>query len=626
MCGLVGILNSYCVPVSISDLKNMTNAIKHRGPDGEGHWADGAVGLGHRRLSIIDPRPIGDQPMFSNSGRFVISYNGEVYNFLEIRRELESLGYKFKTNTDTEVVLEAWACWGAKALLKFNGMFAFAIWDRKEETLTLARDRYGIKPLYLSVCQDRTLFASEQKAIFAHKEFRKELDLDGLYEYFTFQNFLSDRTLFKNIVTFPAGHYVTVSLNNYQANDLKYTKYWDYNFTNPKGKVDKREYLEELDRLFHQSVTRQLVSDVELGCYLSGGMDSGSITAIAAKAHKDLKTFTCGFDLSSASGLELAFDERARAEQMSAVFKTEHYEMVLKSGDMQRVLPQLAFHLEEPRVGQSYPNFYAAKLASKFVKVVMSGSGGDELFGGYPWRYYRAVVNADFKEYSNKYYDFWQRLTTHQERQAMFSTTYKNIATSDTKEIFNAVFDKNSATLDSPEDYINYSLYFEAKTFLHGLFVVEDKLSMAHGLETRVPFMDNDLVDFSMSCPVSLKLNNLSSIIQLDENEPGIKANVYFQRTSDGKQILRDMMKKYIPEDITRAPKQGFSGPDESWFKGESINFVRERLLDSNSKIYEIIDFGATSKLVEEHLSGQKNRRLLIWSLLNVNEWINQNL
>ena len=186
--------------------------------------------------------------------------------------------------------------------------------------------------------------------------------------------------------------------------------YWDFDFQEPEQPLDEREYLEELDRLFLQAVNRQLVSDVDVGAYLSGGIDSGSITAIAATQLPYIKTFTCGFDLHSASGLELGFDEREKAEYMSYLFRTEHYEMVLKAGDMERVLPRLAWHLEEPRVGQSYPNFYVAQLASKFVKVCLSGVGGDELFGGYPWRYYRAVVNDDFEHYIDKYYSFWQRL------------------------------------------------------------------------------------------------------------------------------------------------------------------------------------------------------------------------
>jgi asparagine synthase (glutamine-hydrolysing) len=400
-------------------------------------------------------------------------------------------------------------------------------------------------------------------------------------------------------------------------------QYWDYRFREPDHKADKQEYVEELDRLFKQAVNRQLVGDVEMGAYLSGGMDSGSITAIAAQQFPYLKTFTCGFDLSSASGIELAFDERTKAEAMSARFKTEHYEMVLKAGDMERCLPKLAWHLEEPRVGQSYPNFYAAKLASKFVKVVLSGSGGDELFGGYPWRYYRGASSQSFEHYIDEYYLYWQRLASNSQLKLMFAPIWGDVDKVWTRDIFRDVFATHDNELKRPEDYINHSLYFEAKTFLHGLFVVEDKLSMAHGLESRVPFMDNDLVDFAMQCPVGLKLNNLENVLKLNENDPAGKKNRYFQKTNDGKQLLRLMMERHIPMEVTKAEKQGFSSPDASWFKGESIDYLKNSLYEKNAKIYDFLDRKTVKSLVDEHLEGKQNRRLLIWSLLNFEQTLN---
>jgi asparagine synthase (glutamine-hydrolysing) len=400
------------------------------------------------------------------------------------------------------------------------------------------------------------------------------------------------------------------------------TRYWDFHFSEPQAAADPEAYREELERLFQQAVHRQLVADVELGSYLSGGMDSGAITAEAARAYPYLKTFTCGFDLSSASGIELSFDERSRAEAMSARFKTEHYEMVLKAGDMERAMSSLAWHIEEPRVGQSYPNYYAAKLASRFVKVVMSGAGGDELFGGYPWRYYRAAAADNFENYIDRYYVFWQRLVDNRHIKELFAPIWEDVKHVWTRDIFRDVFSNHQSSLERPEDYINHSLYFEAKTFLHGLLVVEDKLSMAHSLETRVPFLDNDLVNFAMSCPVALKLNNLSEVVRINENEPGDKQGKYFLKTNDGKQILRDAMRRYIPQDIVEAVKQGFSAPDASWFKGESIDYVRAQLLGGSARIYDLLDRTATERLVNEHLSGQQNRRLFIWSLLSVENWL----
>jgi asparagine synthase (glutamine-hydrolysing) len=620
MCGIAGIVELGGDAISPPILQRMTDAIAHRGPDGEGHWIEGPVGFGHRRLAIIDLSPGGHQPMISADHRYVISYNGEIYNFRELRAELQAAGYWFRSHSDTEVLLHALAHWGTDALTRLNGMFALALWDRKERKLLLARDRYGVKPLYVAVQGNRLLFASEQKAILAHPQFERRLDKPALLEYFTFQNIFTDRTLLQDIQLLPAGHYATLEPGKSGAT-LQRFRYWDYRFREPDSPRAKDEYVEELNRLFRQAVNRQLISDVELGAYLSGGMDSGSITAVAAQSFPNLKSFTCGFDLSSASGIELSFDERAKAEAMSARFKTEHYEMVLKAGDMERCLPALAFHLEEPRVGQSYPNFYAAKLASKFVKVVLSGGGGDELFGGYPWRYYRAVVNQDFEHYIDQYYVFWQRLIPNKVLSKVFAPIWSDVKHVWTRDIFRDVFLTHDNELDRPEDYINHSLYFEAKTFLHGLFVVEDKLSMAHGLEARVPFMDNDLVEFAMQCPVNLKLNNLAEVVRLNENEAGNKAGVYFQKTNDGKQLLRDVMSNYIPADIAKAEKQGFSSPDASWFKGESIEFVKRKLLNRDAHIYQFLDRGAILQLVNQHLEGRENRRLLIWSLLNAEAW-----
>ena len=619
MCGIAGLINLNGDPVSQETLKKMTDAIVHRGPDGEGHWIEGNVGLGHRRLAIIDLTPAGHQPMISAGHRYVLSYNGEIYNYRELRTDLEAEGYWFRSKSDSEVVLHALAQWGTDALLKFNGMFALALWDRKEKTLLLARDRYGIKPLYYSQQENTFAFGSEQKAILAQPSFKRKLNTPALLEYFTFQNIFTDQTLLTDIKLLSAGHFAKLTLT---PSKFEINTYWDYRFREPDKIASKAEYLEELDHLFRQAVNRQLVSDVEIGSYLSGGMDSGSITAIAAQSIPNLKTFTCGFDLSSASGIELAFDERTKAEAMSARFKTEHYEMVLKAGDMERCLPKLAWHLEEPRVGQSYPNYYAAQLASKFGKVVLSGSGGDELFGGYPWRYYRAAINQDFEHYIDQYYLYWQRLVDNRHLKKMFAPVWSEVQDVWSRDIFSDVFTCHDNELKRPEDYINHSLYFEAKTFLHGLFVVEDKLSMAHSLENRVPFMDNDLVEFAMQLPVNFKLNNLAEVLRINENEPGDKQGQFFQKTNDGKQLLRDMISRYIPEDITKATKQGFSSPDASWFKGESIEFIKSVLFNERARVYEVMDFQMVKLLVEQHLNGKQNRRLLLWSLLNVEQWM----
>ena len=621
MCGFTGIIDLLGHVPNANHLQLMTDAISHRGPDGEGKWIEQSVGFGHRRLSVLDLTNAGSQPMHSENSRYVIIYNGEIYNFDEIKTQLEQLGYRFKSNSDTEVVLYSLVEWGPTALLKFNGMFALAFWDRQKKELLLARDRYGIKPLYYAFQNGKFYFASEQKAILANPDFTRKLNKPGLLEYFTFQNFFSDQTLLEDIKTFPAGSFATFRQDQV---GLNFKRYWDFDFQNNTSKIDYTEHKEELSRLFEQAVSRQLVSDVEIGSYLSGGLDSGSIAAIAARESQDLKTFTCGFDTTGATDIELMFDERQRAEAMSSFLKTEQYEIVLKAGDMERCLPSLAYHLEEPRVGQSYPNYYIARLASKFVKVVFSGAGGDELFGGYPWRYYKSLESTSFENYIDNYYVYWQRLLSNRDLHRLFMPIKNDVRDVWTRDIFSNVFQYTPNLNNSYEDYVNHSLYFEAKTFLHSLFIVEDKISMAHGLETRVPFMDNDLVDFAMKCPVNFKLSNLQNQIRLNENDPGIKTRKYFQQTNDGKKILRAAMHDLIPTEILEAKKQGFSAPDSTWFKTDSRKYIEATLLSKNSVIFHFLDREVITELCEQHFSGKINRRLLIWSLLNVNAWMEQ--
>jgi asparagine synthase (glutamine-hydrolysing) len=619
MCGLAGIFNVDGRPVSVNVLKRMTDAVRHRGPDGEGFWTGSFVGLGHRRLSIIDLSPLGHQPMQTGDGQVVLVFNGEIYNYQELRVELESRGHAFRSQTDTEVLLNAYREWGAGCVPKLNGMFAFAVWDAARHRLFIARDRYGVKPLYYRYRNGVLAFGSEIKSILRHPDVSVGVDLCALNEYFSFQNVFTDRTLFDGVKLLPPAH--TLSLTLGDSASLRVERYWDYDFCEDEGPSEE-EYVEELGRLFDQAVNRQLVGDVEVGSYLSGGMDSGAVTSIAAQNFPNLKTFTGGFDLSSASGLELGFDERRKAEFLSARYKTEHYEVVLKAGDMERVMPQLVWHLEDLRVGQSYPNYYVSRLASRFVKVVLSGAGGDELFAGYPWRYYRAVVNDGLDAYADKYYRYWQRLIPDDAKPAFFTPEVNAAAAAhSTRDVFRAVIDAHQWTGGSPAEYVNRSLYFEIKTFLHGLLVVEDKLSMAHSVETRVPFLDNDLVDFALRVPVRYKLRNLAEVARLNENEPGPKTERYFNETGDGKLLLRKALARHVPRDYADGAKQGFSAPDASWFKGESIDYIRTLLGSRRARIYDYIQPETAQLFLGEHFTGQKNHRLLIWSLLCFEWW-----
>jgi asparagine synthase (glutamine-hydrolysing) len=623
MCGIVGLVDLKGREVSIESVKAMSDAIAHRGPDGEGQWVFKNVGIGHRRLAIIDLTEAATQPMISKDSRYVLTYNGEIYNYKEIRKELEALGYIFYSQSDTEVLLASLILWKEKALLKFNGMFAFAFFDKLKGEILLGRDRYGIKPLYYSLQDSYFTFGSEQKAIKARNNFNSSLDKGALLEYMTFQNIFTDKTLDKNIKILEAGHYMFVNTKIFSQ--LNPVQYWDYHFLEPEKPKHEKEYMEELDRLFRQAIKRTLISDVEIGSYLSGGIDSGSITAIASQENSNLKTFTIGFDLSSASGIEMGFDERSKAKVISDKFQTVHHERLLMAGDMERSLEKLVWHIEEPRVGQSYPNMYAAELASKWVKVVLSGAGGDELFGGYPWRYHRVAGSRNFKEYIDSYYLYWQRMIDNESLKKVFSPIGSEVSQVWTRDIFENVFKNHFNELSKPEDYVNHSLYFEAKTFLHGLFIVEDKLSMAYGLETRVPFMDNDLVDFSMRLPVSMKIRKLHENLRIDENNFGRKKDDYYSRTSDGKILLRKTLSRYVEKEVAEREKQGFSSPDSSWFKGDSKNYIKNQILDTSNPIYNVFSFNTIESLVNEHITGKRNRRLLIWSLLHLSYYFKQN-
>lgn len=628
MCGIAGIFRFDREIPDKKILEEMAQAVAHRGPDGEGIAQFPGCGFAHRRLAILDLSDAGIQPMHHNGLSLV--YNGEIYNFKELRSELVKQGHVFKSSGDAEVILKAIAERDTDAIRQFNGMFALALYNEQKETLTLARDRFGIKPLYYCEISSGFAFASEIKALLKLPEMRARLDQEGLAEYFTFQNFLSDRTLFLGIKTLMPGFILEI---NRRSRRLQLTQYWNFKLhegrdENPAREPtlrESQEWEEQTHFLLKTAVERQLVSDVEVGSYLSGGIDSGLVARFASAKHPEIKSFTCGFDLNNISGLELGFDERPEAETMSSLFKTEHFERIIRSGDLAKALSPVVFHIEEPRVGQSYPNYYAAHLASKFVKVCLSGTGGDELFGGYPWRYFRMQGQRNFQEFQNLYFNQWQRLVPDEATESFFSPLAFRNAKDFARGVFQGVFggvnqDFGTKPL-SAEQEIELSLFFEAKTFLHGLLVVEDKLSMAHGLELRVPFLDHDLVDFAWRLPLSQKLRGGVASFRLDENEPGSKSQKYYSRTNEGKPILRSILSKYVPDSISQREKQGFAGPDGSWFRGESLALVKSRVGSNDSPLFQFLDRKTVHGLVDEHLSGKVNRRLLVWSLLVFEQW-----
>lgn len=622
MCGIAGVFNLNEQPIPLSLIQTITRSLAHRGPDDEGFYAHNNVALGHRRLSILDTSPKGRQPMMSKDGTWIIVFNGCIYNFMDLKLELKAKGHQFVSTTDTEVISEGLSAYGPSFFERLDGMFAVAAWNTAEKKMYLSRDRYGVKPLYYWFKDGILVFASEIKAIIKHPKYAIEVNPDALNEYFTFQNVFRYHTLFKGVTMLPPANTVVIDKTSTQ---VKHHSWWDYDFTQPDNKMTFEEAREGTIHYFKQAVTKQMIADVPVGSYLSGGMDSGSITAIASSHVPRLSTFTCGFDMSHVTGVEANYDERRDAELMASYFKTEHYEQVINAGDLSWSLPRVVWHLEDLRVGMSYPNYYISRLASKFVKVCLQGTGGDELFGGYPWRYYKVFDAVDRDAFFDKYYDFWQRLVPDTDKGQLFTGNVLNnlsMGYDAPKQAFKDVFLFNDKLkYNTPEEHIQNSLYFEIKTFLSGLLLVGDKLAMANGLEERFPFLDNDLVNFAQKIPVRHKLGNLSEEIRrIDENITGNKFNAYKEFT-DGKNVLRKAMNTIIPEKIINRKKQGFSAPDESWYRGENADYVKSLLLNKKTVSSDFINPAYIEKTIDEHINKKMNHRLRIWSFMNFEWW-----
>ena len=618
MCGIVGVFNLNGEVFSEKALRSMASEISHRGPDGEGYFINKGIALAHKRLAVIDLSERGKQPMSSKNKIWTIVYNGCIYNFKELRKELKLKGCNFISKSDTEVIVEGLNYYGVKFFERLNGMFAVAAWNNQEKSLYLSRDRNGVKPLYYWFNGSSIIFASEIKAIIKHPNYKINVNFSALNEYFTFQNVFSYYTLFEGVNMLPPAN--TIMINN-QSREIKHSSWWDYDFSKTDESMTFNDAKNETNILFNQAIERQMVADVPLGSYLSGGMDSGSITGIASKYVDRLTTFTCGFDMSEVVGVESNYDERMDAELMANHFKTEHYEQIINSGDLKWSLPTVVNHIEDLRVGMSYPNFYISRLASKFVKVCLQGTGGDELFGGYPWRYYRVFDSLNQKKFFNQYYGFWQRLMNDKMKESLFTQKVLKENLCSPRDVFERVFTFNKKLkYDSPEDHINNSLYFEIKTFLPGLLLVGDKLSMANGLEERFPFLDNDLVDFAQKIPVKHKLANLESIKKIDENIIGNK-KLKYRNYDDGKNVLRKAMQIHIPKYVINRKKQGFSAPDENWYRKENANYIKDLLLKKNTISTEFINQSFISTIVDEHINKGKNHRLLIWSLMSFEWW-----
>lgn len=567
MCGIVGLVNLDGCTVDQELIVNMRDQLSHRGPDGAGVWCDGPVGFAHRRLAVIDLSELASQPMTTTDGSLTITFNGEIYNFIELRGELQRAGYSFRTGSDTEVLLHGYAEWGTDLLQRLNGMFAFAIWDTRRQVVFVARDRLGIKPFYFLATPRRFSFASEIKALLADPACERKADLRSVADYALYQFTLGDKTWFKGVRKLEPGSYLVLTLDG----KASVKKYWDLSFDKQRPRP-RADLAEELRHLLQDAVRLQLRSDVPLGCHLSGGLDSSTVATLAAQQVDRVKTFTGRFDLGG------EFDESRYAKILASAIGAEYHEVTPNVGDFQELLPQIGWHMDEPQMGPGvFPQFMVSALASRHVKVVLGGQGGDELFVGYP-RYVDLVADHFLLHPGARGWET-QRLRTMNRRLRRigpfgagiwlllrglwpFTARYRRAMTRNvslTREFrrllggydpvaeFHRLF--NQAPTDDP---LNRMVYFDLKQYLPGLLHVEDRTSMAFSLESRVPLLDHRLVEWMASIP------------------PWLRCRDY-----ELKPLLRGAMEKQLPREIVeRRDKLGFPTPTREWFDGPLLDMA----------------------------------------------------
>jgi asparagine synthase (glutamine-hydrolysing) len=606
MCGFVGVFERGGHTVPLKTLERMTRIIAHRGPDSEKFAVidsrsgratitpklqaeSGDVGIGFRRLAIIDLSASADQPMTDDTGKVIGVFNGEIYNFEALRQEHLS-DYPFRSRTDSEVLFALYSRLGTEAFKLLNGMFSIAIWDSAKHQIVLARDRLGIKPLYYCLSGETLLFGSEIKSLLLYPGVRRGIDPSALLDHFTFQYSWSDRTLFAGIHSLEPGVILSVDKDS-----VKKTQYWQLRFGGSSTQ-SFQESSAELYETLTQAIARQTRSDVPVGSYLSGGMDTGSITTIAQKSRPGLHTFTCGFDTSGMSQEERFFDERTVSRQMARDLGTHHHELEVVADDMTRLFPKLVWHLEDPRVGISYQILALARMVNQHVTVVLSGTGGDELFGGYPWRYGRIHGMNDTTAFDHEYTAIWSRLVSPERRSRFFSPETLLGAGGYLPEQGYADAARHAPT----DDPLHRALYIDIRGFLQGLLLVEDKLSMAYSLEARVPLLDDNLVELVCRMPADFKFDGHES-----------------------KRVLKEALKDLLPNETVNRRKQGFTPPDKTWYRGKTRDYVRDLVLSERALDRGYFQPAELRAVWDEHISGTANHRFLLWSLMFF-EWMNR--
>ncbi len=618
MCGITGKISFENSNIEYDEIKRMTDSIIHRGPDDEGHFLEKNIALGFRRLSIIDLK-LGHQPLSNYDESLWITFNGEIYNYLELKNELIDKGYKFKTNSDTEVIINLYDEYGFSCVQYLRGMFGLIIYDKRKNIIYGARDRFGIKPLFYYNDDKKFVWGSEIKSIISSDKINKEINFNAIDSFFSYGYIGNSKTIFSNISKLLPGHYFTVDIT--KSDSFMSNLYWEPNFE-PDYSIKESEWEERIRYSLNESVEIRLMSEVPIGAFLSGGIDSSSVVAsMSLSSNSPVKTFSIGFK-------EQEFNELEYARLIANKYNTEHHEMIVEPESMS-LLPKLVKYYDEPFSDASaLPTYYVSKFAKEHVTVVLSGDGGDELFAGYSvfndiMKHYKNPINnkiinlsssiantllPHFKRgkglsyfYSkNKndigaYYCLWKKY----ERKRLFNNNFSNrLGFSNAEKI------QVEILKESNSDHLNKNLNLWIKTFLSDDILVKvDRASMMNSLEARVPLLDHKFAELTFKIPSELKLNK-----------------------NDNKYIYKKSMRPYLPKEILNHKKQGFGIPLAVWFNTELKDYVLTILGNQKSELYEYLNYSYVQEIIKQHFIGVKDYSTKIWSLLFFDEWLQQNL
>ena len=636
MCGIAGLISRD----PDDKIARMLDSIEHRGRDAVGVWTSDKhdetrrlqTCFGHRRLSIIDRSAAANQPFASGNGRFILTFNGEIYNYKEVRAELEKLGASFKTDSDTEVLTEAFARWQTDCLPKLNGMFAFAVWDNLEKTLTLVRDRTGIKPLYFANVSGNFLFASEIKAILAAKVFKPEIDLEGLNQFLTFLWTVPPTTLFKNVSHLPAGHFLT-----WKNGEITTKEWWDISFDNVERGKSENEWRERILETLERVTKMEMVADVPLGAFLSGGVDSSVLAALmTGNSNRQISTYTSGI---SAEDLrfDIVPDDVKWAREVGKLLQTDYHETTLEP-DLIELLPKLVWHQDAPVIDMAIPSYLISEQSRTSQKVMLSGMGGDEIFAGYPRQLAMRIAGyTDFMpgavrrplmktvssllpgglpgkltaplrnakkfaksaalDFQNQYLGFGTYYTDRMKERVYSAPLREATKNFDAYRQHKLFFEKCKTAAP-----LNRLLYVDFKTFMPALNLdTTDKTSMAANLEVRVPFLNVELVELAARMPPELKIKG-------------------FER----KYILKRAAESLLPKPIVYRQKAGFSAPLRSWLRGALKPMIEDLLSTEMIKKRGLFEATEVKKIVAANERGREDFNHQVFQLLTLELWQQQ--